>query len=189
METLPTSFIINLPLKDLLYLCQTNSRINSLCQNEFLWMSRVQKEFPLDDISLPFNTSWKQFYIDLYEHSYPINVFLNNKFFLNGRFHDIHNLKERIQQTFKDYAIILFTDSGNKTLYFITPDDTTFYLVQRNNLGGLTNIYIYTYLDPELSQRIDQYSKVLNNYHGYRPGHLSSLKHILFDKLNKLILV
>jgi len=50
METINNEIIyqiaLNLPIEDLITLCQTNIRIYNFCNHEWFWKQRFRKDFP-----------------------------------------------------------------------------------------------------------------------------------------------
>ena len=58
------SLLINLDINDILTMCRTTNDFNQICDEDYLWRSKTNNDYPLYQ-SKPVNNSWKQTYIKL----------------------------------------------------------------------------------------------------------------------------
>lgn len=67
LEQLPTDILIqiliNLPIKDLISLCQTNQKIHQVCLLDRLWTGRLRQEYP--EFPIPPQVNLRNFYFRL----------------------------------------------------------------------------------------------------------------------------
>lgn len=64
---------LDLPLKSLYNLCQTNKKLSEICQSERFWKFRLSREYP--DEEKPDNYTYKEWYEFLIKHIHVVFVF------------------------------------------------------------------------------------------------------------------
>ena len=62
-EVLLSEILPRLPLQTLINICATNSRLDTLCKDEGLWIARTQSEFPQQARMKPEGIPWKDYYL------------------------------------------------------------------------------------------------------------------------------
>lgn len=143
--------LINLPLNDLLNLCQTNPNINNLCHQDYIWRERTRLEFPEDFQNIPPNTSWEAYYINLYL-TVPVKIYRNNTLFESFRIsrRDIRNFEPTLSGT----GVIIYTDKNKNAVAFVSNEggyplvtpmniDRIYVFPSTNNQNLIDTIAIY----------------------------------------------
>ena len=93
--------LIDLPIVDLIHFCQTDKRIQNLCQDEILWRERLRKDYGYDSIPQKYrNLTWQQFYMQLAtDQVREIDVYYKDKYIgrvLVGKFDTYYQVKRSL---------------------------------------------------------------------------------------------
>jgi len=129
--TLPTDLLtyqlIHLPIDTLINLCQTNSRIAKLCNDDYLWQQRVINVFKDRVNDKNSNNTWKAFYFNLLNsHIVPIYYLSITKKLITLQIKiesdsSLKGITDYIMNTLKIYqATLIFSNENKKPLAVTT---------------------------------------------------------------------
>src|SRR5947199_6697076 len=98
----PTLFRIGLELqpRDLLNLCQTSKEFLILCQDDYFWKLKFEKDFPSEESS-QIVVSWRQEYFRAYADLFDSNV---KQFF--SQFKNITDREKRINSLYEFFDML-----------------------------------------------------------------------------------
>lgn len=194
--SLPDEVLLNvifprLDLHYLLYLCEVNVKFSKLCQQDSMWKERVNFEFPdflcISDIpefsctfnvhNIPPNTSWKDYYIFLYQNVINVKMYRDEpdplgQYLVPILIKSLRILKGDIDQFVADlylYEVILYTDKDNKVVAF-SNQSGKYSLIDPT--PTIKNMYVLYDLSNTLKHAISSYITLLQ-YKG-RPERMVS---------------
>lgn len=155
MEDIPLHILYEqlsaLPLEDILNLCQINKEYNKICNDNYLWRLKIQREFPGVDLTWV-NIPLRNLYINLYtENTKSVKVFLNNQYALNIRVNknnhqEIFDKVGRLANELNQPYIILYTDDQGQSVTFQTQSGV--YPPSQWRINNITNADVFTQFPP-----------------------------------------
>jgi hypothetical protein len=114
-ETLINVIFPRLPLDIMGKLCTINTKFNNICQDEKIWINRINNEFP--GYQKPSTSTWGDFYMSLtykivpiiYNGDYIGNIWINSS-------DDLDTIKNNIKPLVEGSVGLSFKDVNNKIL-------------------------------------------------------------------------
>jgi len=157
MEELPDELLfpimVDIPLDQLLLLCQTNSRFNVLSQDNLLWKNRFQKEFPNVPLVNDPDEDWKFVYLDfirtlkikpVYINKLPTDIQVIDNQYIKRNY-----LTEQIYQQvpYQNYIVIGVNYDTPTSAWIVKNGKIDFNTIVNLTWYGSANFQIFTLLD------------------------------------------
>lgn len=120
-ETLVTVVFPQLPLDVIKQLCSIHIRFHNVCQNENLWLIKINNDYPVLPHLKPATSTWKDFYIYLFNNFKNIPIIYHNQLIgdiLIYKFDTWDIVINKIRSLIKLPKMISFLDNNNNILSY-----------------------------------------------------------------------
>lgn len=183
-------YLINLPVDELLSMCQVNTDINTLCQQDAVWRSRISKEFPniaVKDIDNPRSWYLRQvlFGGEVYLHDTVTEKAEYETIVYQDLFESMKATAEKYKPKGREYVIIYSTFTDVYNIVAIQLQDWIIIQPGPSQKINLVDI-VYVHLHDKLWRELDTFRYFITTY--TNPRHINlrreytTVKEFLLDK-------